>query len=229
MFATNYLELLGFGQTGSQMRPELVALPPGLNGLVLATADADAQYRDLQARGIAVQAPQSFSRPVTVAGASADAKFRTTHLAASEVPFGRLYFCQHDTRDLVWRPEWQQHPNGASEILGILIGAADPTGTAALFRRMFDADPEQNDGTLRLMAGQVTIDIATHDTVARQLGEAAPQTAGRTACVAAIRLRSVSLQQTAAALPPGVARLLPDGSLRVPAAAACDVALEFAA
>src|SRR5437763_1558325 len=43
MFATDYLELLGFGEGGAN-RPELAPFPVGLNGLVFKTADADATH-----------------------------------------------------------------------------------------------------------------------------------------------------------------------------------------
>src|SRR5215471_4390848 len=43
MFATDYLELLGFG-AGGVARPELEPFPIGLNGLVFKTADADVVY-----------------------------------------------------------------------------------------------------------------------------------------------------------------------------------------
>lgn len=226
MFATNYLELLGMGRPGSPIRPELMVFPPGLNGLVLATTDADAQFQDLNARGVGVQAPQSFSRAVLLDGVARDAQFRTTHLAPGEVPFGRLYFCQHNTRELVWRPEWQRHPNGATEITGIRLSAADPAAVAGLFRRMFDAEPAREGERLRLSAGEVTIEIASHATIAQQLGDALPEAGGRAAFLAAIRLRTGSLQKTRDALR-HVGGITADGCIRVRAAEACNVALEF--
>ena len=238
MFQTNYLELLGMGRPGSPIRPELLAFPPGLNGLVLATTDADAQYRDLTARGVGVLSPQSFSRPVELDGVTRDAHFRTTHLEPAEVPFGRLYFCQHNSRELVWRPEWQLHPNGATAITAIRLSAADPALVAGLFRRMFDAEPARDGDTpglagspIRLRmggrgAGPVAIEIASHAAMAQQLGDALPEANGRAAFLAAIRLRTVSLQKTRDALQ-GVAGITTDDSIRVPAAEACNVALEF--
>jgi hypothetical protein len=195
MFETNYIELLAARQSGGPIRSELAGFPPGLNGLVLATDDADAQYNDLRERGVAVRAPESFSRPVTLAdGVTHDARFRTTHLGRSAVPFGRLYFCQHDTRDLVWRPEWQRHPNGAREITGVLISAPDPEQVAALFQRMFGTEPaEIGGGSLRVFAGQVAIDIARHP-------ELAAEAKGRDVFLAAIRLRVASLRQAAETL-----------------------------
>ncbi len=229
MFATNYLELLGAGRAGGPIRAELAGFPEGLNGLVLATEDADAQYRSLRQRRVAVREPNSFSRPVAIDGVTREARFRTTHLAAGEAPFGRFYFCQHDTRDLVWRPEWQDHPNGARNITAILISAADPAAVGALLRRMFDvapADPD-GDGTLRFVAGQAAIEIGAHDVVARRLGASLPAASGRPAFVACVRLHTASLQRTAEAVRHVGAPQ--DGRLLVPAAAACNVALEFAA
>lgn len=228
MFETNYLELLSAGPTGAPIREELVGFGPGLNGLVLATDDADARARDLRARGVRIREPQSFSRPVRLAdGAVRDARFRTVHLAREEVPFGRLYFCQHLTRDLVWRPEWQTHPNGAREIVGVLVCAADPEAMAGLFRRLFDATPAKEGQALRVMAGAVAIDIADRDAAAQRLGAASPAAAGRDSFLAAIRLRTPSLRRAADLIGPGTGAVPRDGCLVVPAAAAGNVALEF--
>lgn len=229
MFATNYLELLSPGPPGATIRQELVGFPPGLNGLVFATDDADARHRDLQARGVGVGEPQSFARPVTLAdGTTRDARFRTTHLNREEVPFGRLYFCQHFTRDLVWRPEWQRHPNGAQEITGLIIAADRPDVVAALLTRMFGDMPTTDAaGGLRFTAGGGVIDIVSPATIAAQLGDAMPGAAGRPAFMALVRLTTTSLQQARDVL--GTRAALRDGRLLIPASAAGNVAIAFEA
>lgn len=228
IFGTNYLELLSAGGAGGPIREDLAGYPDGLNGLVFATDDADARHRDLKARGVGVRDPQSFSRPVTlVDGTTRDARFRTTHLVREEVPFGRLYFCQHYTRDLVWRPEWQRHPNGAREIVGLLISAADPASVAGLLTRMFGVEPARVDGGMRFTAGAVAIEIANHEEAARRLGRALPDAAGRPDFMASMRLRTASLREATALLGPATGAASRDGRLLVPAAAACNVALEF--
>ena len=50
-----------------------------------------------------------------------------------KVAMGRVYFCEHQTPDLVWRPEWQRHPNGACAIARVVVATADPQRTAALY------------------------------------------------------------------------------------------------
>src|SRR5690242_4145542 len=75
MFATDYLELLGFGED-SVARPEIVRFPVGLNGLVFKTADADSVHAQAAAAGLPILPVQSFSRPVTLNSAMHDARFR---------------------------------------------------------------------------------------------------------------------------------------------------------
>ena len=216
MFSTNYLELLSAGS--QPVRQELVDFTDGMNGLVLVTPAATAQHRDVVARGIAARDPQSFSRPVTLAdGSTQDARFRTVHLLRSEVPFGRLYFCQHDTRDLVWRPEWQRHPNGAEDVTGVTISADDPATVTQLFRRLFDTAGET------LVAGTVPLEVLTHAEAASRFGTALPQANGRASFIAAVRVRTASLATTAGVLG-ARATVLASGCLRV---LACNVVVEF--
>ena len=136
MFTTDYLELLGFGESGAT-RLEIARFPAGLNGLVFKTTDAEAVYRDAEAAGLPVLPVQAFSRPVALDGATRDARFRTTRLDPDKITIGRVYFCEHLTPELVWRPEWQAHPNGASAITRMVVATADPQRTAVLFRDLF--------------------------------------------------------------------------------------------
>src|SRR5580704_11473009 len=136
MFATDYLELLGFAGDGA-IRPEIMHFPVGLNRLVFTTADADSVHAQAAASGLPILPVQSFSRPVTLDGVARDARFRTTRLDPEKVAMGRVYFCEHQTPDLVWRPEWQTHPNGACAIARVVVATADPQRTARLFRGLF--------------------------------------------------------------------------------------------
>src|ERR1700693_3099337 len=77
MFATDYLELLGFGESGAS-RPELAPFPVGLNGLVFKTEDADVVHAHALSAGLPILPVQSFSRPVELDGAPHDARVRTT-------------------------------------------------------------------------------------------------------------------------------------------------------
>jgi hypothetical protein len=139
VLGTTYVELIGFPSGQADVRPELRDAPIGLNGLVLRSVDADATHAAAQARGAPVTAVQSFSRPVDAGGVSRDARFRTVRTAPGASPSGRLYFCEHLTPELVWRPEWQDHPNGALELVGAQVRVTDVAAEAALYRALLGA------------------------------------------------------------------------------------------
>ena len=137
IFGTNYLELLGFLPGRETMRADLRAHPAGLTGLVFKSIDADLVYATMKDHGVPVQEPMSFARPVELPGGAQDARFKVIRVSGEEVQNGRTFFCHHDTPELVWRPEWQSHANGATEIVEFVIASQQPARTATLYERMF--------------------------------------------------------------------------------------------
>lgn len=226
MFATDYLELLGFADDA--VRPEIMRFPVGLNGLVFKTADADSTHLQAAAAGLPVLPVQSFSRPVSFDGTTRDARFRTTRLDPAQVALGRVYFCEHQTPDLVWRPEWQTHPNGARAIARVVVATADPQRTAGLFRGLFGHDAvADHDGRQIIGAGTARVELSTPDAVSDQFGGAAAEPAGRPEYMAALGIRVRSLAAAGQFLHsvPGL-RLEPH-RLVVPAGAAFNTAIAF--
>ncbi len=134
ILGTEYLELIA-ARPGETRRAEILASPFGLNGLVFGTDDSTAVYSALHGAGVPVEPPLEFSRPVELPDGSArDATFRTVRLTPGLVPAGRIYFCHHFSRDLVWRDEWRHHANGAVGVTRAVIAARDPSRrSAALF------------------------------------------------------------------------------------------------
>jgi len=229
MFATDYLELLGFG-AGAAGRPELAPFPVGLNGLVFKTADADAAHARAQAAGLPILPVQSFSRPVEIDGVRRDARFRTTRLDPMKIAMGRVYFCEHSTPELVWRAQWQSHPNGARAIARVVVATPDARRTAGLFTALFGADAvAERDGSCIIDAGAARVELVTPAAVEAEFGLAAADPAGRGEYLAALEFRVASPGDAAERLRavPGV-RIAPRRVV-VPAAAACNTTLAFAA
>lgn len=227
MFDHNYLELLGFGDEG---RLDIEAFPIGLNGLVFKTDDAEALYHTLVARGLAVQAPRTFSRPVTIDGATLDARFRTTTVEPRSVAFGRLYFCEHLTPELVWRPAWQRHPNGVQSIERVIVATADPAPLSDLLHASVDAMLLRADADgVSLVAGDLTIELRDARRLAEEFGQALADPAGRHDYLAVLGLRTASLEQSGQVLAArGIELVLsaPD-RLIVPAGVAMNLTLEL--
>jgi catechol 2,3-dioxygenase-like lactoylglutathione lyase family enzyme len=227
MFATDYLELLGFPQDG-ETRPEITRFPEGLNGLVFKTADADLVHRETAAAGLPIMPVQSFSRPVALGAETRDARFRTTRLDPDQVAMGRVYFCEHLTPNRVWRPEWQTHPNTACAIVQVVVATPDPQRTAVLFSGLFGPEAvTDRDGRRLIMAGTARVEFATPNAVAAEFGEAAAEPAGRAEYMAALGLKVVSLAAAAQQLR-GVSGVRIEAQrVVVPAAAAFNTAIVF--
>lgn len=151
MFGTDYLELIGMPKGAENTRPEILASPLGLDGLVFKTNDVDHVFAHLQANEMAGDPPRAFTRPVELPEGEAIAKFRTVTVRAGVFPAGRVYFCEHGTPELVWRPEWQQHANGAIRMAEAVIVSTQPEVEAGRYARLLEAaEPEAQDGAYQI-------------------------------------------------------------------------------
>jgi hypothetical protein len=229
ILGSEYLELIA-AAPGETRRAEILAAPFGLNGLVFGTENSASVYAALHEAGVPVEPPLEFSRPVELADGPRDATFRTVRLTPGTVPAGRIYFCHHFTRDLVWRDEWRHHANGAIGVARAVIAARDPSVLGRLFTRMFGEDAVRRSGIgCSLAVGLSQFDVVTTDALVREYGDAAPAADGRDDYMAALTIRTRSLDRAAAALAAGQIRGVrrePD-RIVVPAAEALGVTLEF--
>lgn len=174
IFGANYLELLGYLPGRETMRADLWAHPAGLTGLVFKSTDADQIYSTLKNRGIPVQEPMSFARPVTLPGGAQDARFKVIRVARDAVQNGRTFFCHHETPELVYRPEWRTHPNGATDIVEFVIASRDPASTAAVYDRMFGPDLLTSiEGGVLFRAGAAKVLVLEPAAVAERYADAA--------------------------------------------------------
>jgi hypothetical protein len=229
MFSTEYLELIA-APAGEARRPDILTSPEGLNGLVFGTDDSDRIYARLRAADVPVDPPRQFSRPVELPGGARDATFRTVSLRDGTTSAGRIYFCHHLTRDLVWRDEWRHHANGVIGVSRAVIAAQNPASIGAVFGRMFGSDAVRDtaDGC-SLSVGLSRFDVVTPDALKSEFGDAAPDGAGRTQFMASLGMRTRSLQSVVAALTAGGVRGVQHsaGRIVVPASSAFGTTLEF--
>lgn len=229
MFGTDYLELIA-AQPGDTKRPEIMEAPEGLNGLVFGTEDSAATYAALKQAGVPVFPPGEFSRPVALPDGERDAVFRTVRLMPGTVPAGRLYFCHHFTRDLVWRDEWRHHANGATGIARAVIAARDPSDFGTVFSQMFGADAVRLiAGGLALTVGVSRFDVVTPEALRMEFGDAAPDAVGRDNFMAALTFRTRSLDAAARAIDEGgiAGARHENGQVVVPASSAFGATLAF--
>ena len=120
MLASTYIELLAVPAPHPWLDyyREFLRTGDGLAAIALRTPDADVAYEALRARGVAAKAPMDLSRPVE----GGVARFRLVQIE----DVSNVFVCQHLTPELVWRPEWQRHANGATELVGAALAAKRP-------------------------------------------------------------------------------------------------------
>jgi hypothetical protein len=229
ILGNEYLELIA-AAPGETRRAEILTAPFGLNGLVFGTDNSAAVYAALHQAGVPVKPPLEFSRPVELTDGSKDATFRTVRITPGTVAAGRIYFCHHFTRDLVWRDEWRHHANGAIAVARAVVAARDPSVLGALFARMFGEDAIRRSGSgCSLAVGLSRFDVITRDALAGEFGDAAPAADGRDEYMAALTIRTRSLERAATALAAGQIRGVRREAERivVPATETFGVTLEF--
>lgn len=231
VFGSDYLELLGFMPGNEGKRADLMTHPLGLTGLAFRADDPAMVYDTLRARGLPALEPLPFQRPVALPdGTTRDARFTIVRFPAGTVPNGRSFFCHHHTPELVWRPEWQVHRNGALGVAEFAIAAREPERTATLYQAMFGTElMSPVPGGVAFKTAALTLLILTPQAVAERYNGAAPESADGSDRMVALGIAVRSLDAARAVLDgEGVPyTALPSGGIVVPHAQAGNVALGF--
>ncbi|WP_432258132.1 VOC family protein [Cupriavidus sp. TMH.W2] len=132
MLRRDYLELLHVTAPNSsrQYYWDAQARGGGCAAMSCKSADAFGTAARLRACGWHTSDPIEFSRPVRLDdGSEHPATFRVT--ALDDAPGARYFFCEHRTPELLWRPEWTRHANGAQSIATMFLVVAPALVDAA--------------------------------------------------------------------------------------------------
>jgi catechol 2,3-dioxygenase-like lactoylglutathione lyase family enzyme len=159
MLERDYFELLAVmapTQANARWRDAL-ADGEGLAGFAAATPSAAAAAAAWRKAGFAASDPLAFSRAVERAdGTRMEARFEVVTLPPEAVPAMSVFACAQLTRDAVWLPELQRHPNTARAIRKLAIAVPDLRPAAEAWSRALP-------GSTRLAAaGSVQIRVGGH-------------------------------------------------------------------
>ena len=194
VFGDDYIEAIGLPADGAVERSELLNGPVGMDGLVFKTPDAEQTHARLAAAGEPLLPVQSFSRPVQLGDRVTDARFKTVRFEANRFPAGRVYFCQHDTPELVWRKEWQSHACQAMGIAALLIVSTQPQVDARHYAAIAGGTTRRGaHGEFRIDGAQYSLVVVTPQDYRACFGALAVEAHGRPSFFGAIALRVKSL------------------------------------
>lgn len=110
----------------------------GLSLVALHSQDAAGDRAAMEARGIVGQGGIGFRRRVRPPGRDWDeAVVSLEILRDPALPRASHFICQQHRPDLIWVPEWMQHPNGATGVAAVTYLAADPEPLLRRLAAMF--------------------------------------------------------------------------------------------
>ncbi|MDP7547774.1 MAG: VOC family protein [Alphaproteobacteria bacterium] len=195
MFATDYLELIGLPPGMENPRADVAEAPLGINGLVFKSSDVDETFAHLQSLDMDGDPPKAFTRPVKLRNGEADASFRTVAVRTGIFPGGRVYYCEHRTPELVWRPEWQSHGNGALDMPEFVVASTEHEREAEDFARLLHSDVAVAGDSLGVAYRGGQISVMTPAAYGERYGALASPMAGRRSFFGAIVIRTDSLDK----------------------------------
>ena len=230
MFERDYFELLMVPQRlpGREYYYDFACIGEGLAAVALKTDNARGAYGELTAAALACSEPVDFSRPVQLPEGANTASFRITKLGLEHTPGGQVFLCQHFTRDVVWRPEYQTHANTATGLAALAIVSADAGASAAAYERLFDVKARAINEGLLIDTGDTPIAVVSESALAKRL-PGVWISARHQPCMAALFIHVTDRDMAERTLRAGELHptRMPDGSVAVGAAEAHGVAIIF--
>ncbi|CAG9176167.1 hypothetical protein LMG23992_03141 [Cupriavidus laharis] len=231
MLARDYIELLHVTapNPSRQYYWEAQVRGGGCAAMSCKSADAFSTAARLREDGWHTSDPIAFSRPVVLDdGSEHAATFRVT--ALDDAPGARYFVCEHRTPELLWRPEWMRHANGAQGIASMFLVVAPALVDAAgrAYAELTGGEMTQlSDHICSLALDDATLVISTPQALAAATGTS--HIRRDVPGYAAIRLRTSALGEArqlwrAAGIP---AQDLGPHETLIPAEAAAGVALLF--
>ena len=230
MFGRDYFELLMVPQRlpGREYYYDFARIGDGLAAIALKTDNARGAFGELTAAALAPSEPVDFSRPVSLAEGTRAASFRITQLGLEQTPGGQVFLCQHFTRDIVWRAEYQTHANTATGLAAVAILSGDVAATAAAYERLFDVKAKAISEGLLIPTGDTPIAVVSESALAKRL-PGVWISARHQPCMAALFVRVSDRGMAERVLRAGGLHptRMPDGSVALGATEAHGVALIF--
>jgi catechol 2,3-dioxygenase-like lactoylglutathione lyase family enzyme len=139
MLDSGYIELLGIIDASqfTNNLDQFLAQREGLMGVAFATDDALACQDALTTAGLHPDGPKALARLLELPEGDVTPRFNLVFLPPEETPAVRAFVCHHATPELVRRPAWQQHANGATALISVTVVCDDPVSTAFGYLRIF--------------------------------------------------------------------------------------------
>jgi catechol 2,3-dioxygenase-like lactoylglutathione lyase family enzyme len=232
MFERDYVELLGIVDPAqfTNRLDEFLVRREGLMALAFATSDARAAHAELVDAGIGAEPPRDLARNLELPEGVVQPRFEIVGLPATATPALPAFLCRHLTPELVRRPEWLVHANGARGLSVVTVVVAEPRALEEPYLRFLGAGATTaTDDILTVRAGNVSLVFVTPADFGPLYPEVDLDTSPGLPLIAGMTVVVADPGMTAAMLADGGIAHLRGGrdSLVVPPSETCGVVIEF--
>ena len=147
----------------------------GMAMLVFEGADARAEQAEFAAAGLDTYAPFDFSRQAQLPdGSEVTVGFSLAFATHPSMPEAAFFTCQQHAPEHFWKPDYQQHANGAQQIVRVAMVAEHPAAYREFFGRLQAPEAvHEVDGGLTVRTNRGALEMLTPDAFAAAWPEAA--------------------------------------------------------
>jgi len=167
MFGRDYLELLGFVERDEQGQRLEIFLAGREGPMAVAFAPEgppDAAAEALATLGLHPSEPRALGRQLELPEGTGVPRFSLMTLPPEETPALDCFLCAHLTPELVRRPEWLAHPNGAIAVNSVHLLVEDTAPLLPAYDRLFGLhEVTTTDAVASVRAGPHRILFSTPD------------------------------------------------------------------
>ena len=139
MFPEDYVELLGIldPKQFTNNLDRFLEGGEGLLGIAFSCIDAPATAEALRERGVEAEDPKDLKRILEGDAGEELPEFQLVHLPADATPGVSSFVVSHLTPEIVWKPDWLEHPNGATGIETFTIAVDEPGRLMPAYAKLF--------------------------------------------------------------------------------------------
>ena len=233
MFQSDFVELLGIVDATDRVHrfAAFLAQREGLRAVAFAPTGTPEEVRAaLLARQLHPSEPRALGRQMELPGGTVVPRFSLISLPSEETPALSSFICAHLTPELMRRPEWLDHPNGAVGLKSIHVLVENTAMLLEAYDRLFGIPQvTTTDAVVGVHVGQHRILFSTPDDFLTMHPTLRLDPDFPLPGIVSLELGVVHVEQTADYLTQWQIAWdeMPDGSLVVPAGEASGAVLFF--
>ena len=149
---------MGFGQ----FNHDFLQRREGMSLIIFRTNDTAADLAAWKAKGLDVYHQFNFERQATLPdGTERTVRFELGFVTHPEMPDILFYVCDNKAEDNFWKPEFQNHANGAEEIHAVVLCSSEPERHGTFLGSLFDGTVHERGGGIWVECDQHFIAVLT--------------------------------------------------------------------